>query len=139
MGEQDPVAAHLDAEQERLERTGQRPVWSFEEEVAASLTVGDQSQVLIRGLLGPCQVDLSSGYDVHPYPTLREVGLQLLTTGRELLRANAWMIVAQVGRRCDDAHAIRRRILGRGDAFRERRRSVVEARQQVMMKVDHRR
>ncbi len=137
MGEQDPVAAYLDAEQERLERTGQKPVRSFEEDVATSLTVGDQSQVLIRCLLGPCQVDLSPGYDFHPYPTLREASLQILTTGCELLRADAWMIVAQVGRRGDDAHAIRRRILGRGDAFRERRRSVIEARQQVVMKVDH--
>jgi hypothetical protein len=94
-------------------------------------------QVLVRCLLRPWEVDLSSGYDVHPYPTLVEVSLQLLATGCELMRADAWMIVAQVGRRGDDAHAIRRRILGRGDAFRERRRSVIEARQQVVMKVDH--
>lgn len=137
MGEQNPVAAHLDAEQERLERTGQRPIRSFDQEVAPLLTVGDKSQVLIRCLLGPCQVDLTSGYDVYSYPTLREVGVQLLTTGYEFLRADAWMIVAQVGRRCDDAHAIYRRTLGRRDAFRERPRPVIEPRQQVVMKVDH--
>ena len=132
--EEDAEPARGDPEEQVLEPAGELAVRRLDQEVVAAAAVGRGREVFVGGVLGPREVDLAAGDELHRRRARRR---QLGRARGELCRADGREVRADVRRRRQHGHALVRRSRHHLHRLGDRRRPVVDPRQHVGVEVDH--
>ena len=138
MSEEDADSANSELEDLLFENGSERAVRGLEQNVVPALPVRRKSELFVGRFESAEEIDLGSGDELEVDARRPHGTGQLGAPACELVWSHGGMVVPEMRRRSDLAHAPIRELSGQRKCLIGRRRAVVDAWKEVAVEVDHR-